>query len=417
MEIVIPYEPRPLQRQLHDSVKRFSVVVTHRRFGKTIFAINHLLRAALTCTLEAPRYGYIAPFRDQAKSIAWDYLKRYAGVIPGVAFNESELRADLPNGSRIRLFGADNYHALRGLYFDGVVLDETAQIAPVVWQEVVRPALSDRRGFAIFTGTPLGKNFFWELLDKSEGQPDWFSAVFPASRTQVVDAAELDAARREMGADRFAQEYECSFEAAIQGAYYADLLSQAEKDGRIAGVPYEPRAEVWTAWDLGIDDCTSIWFVQVVGREWRVIDHYEASGAGLEHYVKVLRDKPYIYAGHLLPHDAEVKELGTGLSRMETLAGLGLRNARVVPLQRVEDGIQAVRTTIPKCWFDATKCKRGLEALRQYRKEWDDKTQTFRVRPLHDWTSHAADAFRYLALGLRVEEPMKPLKYNDGWIV
>lgn len=417
MNIEIPYSPRPLQRELHDAVKRFSVIVTHRRFGKTIFAINHLLRAALQNTQESPRYGYLAPYRDQAKSIAWDYLKKFASPIPGVQFNETELRCDLPNGARIRLFGADNYHALRGLYFDGVVLDETAQIAPVVWQEIVRPALSDRRGFAIFTGTPLGKNFFWELLDNAQGQPDWMAAVYPASITGVVASDELDAARREMGEDRYAQEYECSFEAAIQGAYYADLLTRAEKEGRITGVPYEPRAEVHVAWDLGIDDCTSLWFAQIIGREWRIIDFYEASGTGLDHYVKVLKEKPYVYGGQLLPHDAEVKELGTGLSRVETLTSLGLRNIQIVKRQSVEDGIQAVRNVLPKCWFDATKCKRGVEAMRQYRKEWDDKTSTFRLRPLHDWTSHAADAFRYLALGMKPKEQWQPIKYSNAGIV
>lgn len=416
------YAPRPLQERLHGSLKRFNVLVAHRRFGKTVFAINELIARAAECERETPRYAYIAPFFNQAKDVAWEYLKRYAGAIPRVAINESELRADLPGGARIRLYGADNPDRLRGLYLDGVVLDEYAQMHPRVWPEVIRPALADREGWAVFIGTPMGRNQFSELyeaaLRQAEDDPAWFAERFPASATGVIPAAELAAARAAMSEDQYAQEFECSFEAAVLGSYYGKPLAQAEADARIAAVPWEPRLPVHTAWDLGIGDSTAIWFCQQAGREVRLIDYYEASGVGLDHYAKLLREKPYVYGDHILPHDAEVRELGSGRSRVETLRSLGIE-PRVLPAARIEDGIDAVRNLLPRCWFDAGRCARGLEALRQYRREYDDRLKAFKARPLHDWSSNAADAFRYLAMGLRRDDPdwARPIKYEDRWIV
>lgn len=393
------YQPRPYQAQLHRGLKRFNVLVAHRRFGKTVFCINELIDRCLRCDKERPRYGYLAPFRNQAKGIAWDYLQAYTRPIPGTEFNQAELRADLPGGRRIQLFGADNPDAMRGLYFDGVVLDEYAQMEPRVWTEIIRPALADRKGWAVFIGTPMGRNAFWQIYDQAGGDPEWFAAMFKASETGIIDPGELTAARKVMSPEQYAQEFECSFQAAIVGAYYGKELKAAEDEKRIGKVPWEPTLEVHTAWDLGIGDSTAIWFAQRHGRETRIIDYYEASGAALSHYVKMLRDKPYIYGRHFLPHDVEVKELGTGQSRREMLASLGLK-CDVLPQSKVEDGIEAVRNLIPQCWFDAEKCHQGIEALRQYRREFDDKLKAFKVRPLHDWTSHASDSMRYLAMGL-----------------
>ena len=417
------YAPRPLQERLHGSLKRFNVLVAHRRFGKTVFAINELIARAAECERETPRYAYIAPFFNQAKDVAWEYLKRYTAAIPRVAINESELRADLPGGARIRLYGADNPDRLRGLYLDGVVLDEYAQMHPRVWPEVIRPALADREGWAVFIGTPMGRNQFCELyeaaLRQAQGKnDDWLAARFPASATGVIPAAELAAARAAMSEDQYAQEFECSFAAAVLGSYYGKPLAQAEAEARIAAVPWEPRLPVHTAWDLGIGDSTAIWFCQQAGREVRLIDYYEASGVGLDHYAKLLREKPYVHGDHILPHDAEVRELGSGRSRVETLRSLGIE-PRVLPSARIEDGIDAVRNLLPRCWFDAGRCARGLEALRQYRRDYDDRLKAFKARPLHDWTSNAADAFRYLAMGLRRDDAgwARPIKYEDRWIV
>jgi len=413
-EIVIPYKPRAQLEPYHDRSERFACIVAHRRFGKTVGAVNDLIRSVFTVEREQVRVAYIAPFYSQAKAVAWDYAKHFSRPIPGITINESELRIDYPNGGRLRLFGADNYDAMRGLYFDAVVLDEPADFPANAWPSVIRPALSDRLGRATFIGTPKGKNEFWEIYSNARRDPAWFCMVAKASETGLLDEAELADARKSMGADRYEQEYECSFEAALIGSYYGPELKTAEKEGRITKVPHEPGVKVITAWDLGVGDSTAIWFAQYVGRERRIIDYYESSGVGLDHYAKVLQDKGYIYGGHIFPHDVQVRELGSGKSRLEILASLGFANITISPNIRLDDGIQATRLSLPLTWWDEDKCARGLEALRQYRMDWDEKGKTWRGRPCHDWTSHAADAFRYLSVGYKPMDSWSsgPIKRN-----
>ena len=409
----IDYKPRDQIRAFHDRKERFAIIVAHRRFGKTVAAINDLIRSCFEIDRPNVRVAYIAPYLSQAKAVAWDYALEFTRDIPEIKVNHSELRIDFLNGARFRLFGADNYNAMRGLYFDAVVLDEMADFPASAWSNVIRPALADRRGSATFISTPKGKNEFWELWHEAQDDPNWFTAMLKASETSILDQDELDEARRTMGDDRYEQEFECSFEAAIQGAFYAKEMKEATEDGRITRVPYDRAASVITAWDLGIGDSTAIWFAQFVGQEIRIIDYYENSGVGLDHYAKVLLDKEYHYVQHILPHDVQVKELGTGKSRLETLDALGIRNIEIAPKLAVEDGIQAARTMIPKCWFDEDNCTRGIEALRQYRRDFDEKLKTWRGRPLHDWTSHGADAFRYLAVGYRRESDWgEPIRRN-----
>jgi phage terminase large subunit len=373
--------------------------VAHRRAGKTVALINECIKGAITCSLPNPRFSYIAPFLNQSKAIAWDYLKHYAGAIPGTSFNESELRADLPNGGRIRLYGADNPNALRGLYHDGAILDEFGDMDPAVWTEVVRPALSDRHGWAAFAGTPRGKNEFYNLRNRGlKHDADWRTWILKASETNLLSPVDLADAREAMDEAAYSREYECDFDASVEGAYYAKEMAKADADKRIGRVPYDPVVKVDTWWDLGIDDATSIWFVQDVGQERRLIDHLEVSGEGLPQIVKRLDAKDYRYGRNILPHDVQARELGTGVSRMETLQKLGVQNIEVIEAQEVADGINATRLMLSRCWFDAEKCARGIEALKQYRREWDGKRQVWRERPLHDWTSHAADAARYGAL-------------------
>ena len=409
----IDYKPRDQIRAFHDRKERFAIIVAHRRFGKTVAAINDLIRSCFEIDRPNVRVAYIAPYLSQAKAVAWDYALEFTRDIPDIKVNHSELRIDFLNGARFRLFGADNYNAMRGMYFDAVVLDEMADFPASAWSNVIRPALADRRGSATFISTPKGKNEFWELWHEAQDDPNWFTAMLKASETSILDQEELDEARRTMGDDRYEQEFECSFEAAIQGAFYAKEMKEATENGRIARVPYDRAASVITAWDLGIGDSTAIWFAQFVGQEIRIIDYYENSGVGLDHYAKVLLDKEYHYEQHILPHDVQVKELGTGKSRLETLDALGIRNIEIAPKLAVEDGIQAARTMIPKCWFDADNCTRGIEALRQYRRDFDEKLKTWRGRPLHDWTSHGADAFRYLAVGYRRESDWgEPIRRN-----
>lgn len=403
--IIIPYTPRDQFIPYHERTERFSKIVAHRRFGKTVGCINDKIKQAISNTREfpPPRYSYIAPTYTQAKDVAWGYLKHYSSAIPGIKLSESELWVEYPhNGARFRLYGADNYDRMRGTYNDDVTIDEPAQMDPRAWPEVIRPTLSDYNGGATFIGTPQGRDWFYKVDRDENGKelPGWFRLTLKASETGIINPQELESLRVGLSEEQYAQEFECSFEAAVVGAYYGKLMAQAEADKRITGVPYEPTSQVWTAWDLGIRDATAIWFCQVVGKEIRVIDYYESSGADLGHYVDQLRQRRYVYAGHIVPHDAQAKELGTGKSRLEVLESLGLSNITVAPMHRVEDGINAVRVFIPKCWFDANKCARGIDSLKLYRAEFDDKLQALKPRPVHDWTSHAADAFRYLALSL-----------------
>lgn len=406
-EIVIPYKPRQQFEAYHDRKERFSKIVAHRRFGKTVGCINELIRAALTNTRKfpPPRYSYIAPTYAQAKDVAWGYLKYYSQPIPGIEARESDLTVIYPNGQIVKLYGADNYERLRGLYNDGIVIDEPAQIDPRAWPEVIRPTLSDRMGWATFIGTPAGRDWFYKIDRGEDGAelPDWFRLTLKASETGVVPAAELESLKEGLSDSQYAQEFECSFEAAIIGAYYGKQMASLVQAGdRIAGVPYDPAARVYTAWDLGYRDATAVWFVQVIGREIHVIDYYECMGSDIAVDVKAVLDKPYNYEKHIFPHDAWATEKQTGKTTIQFIEPLGIKTRDVerAPDHRVEDGITNTVAFLPRCWFDAKKCARGIEALTLYRAEYDDKRMVIKTKPLHDWTSHAADAFRYLAMTL-----------------
>jgi len=417
----LPYSPRRQFGELHDRQARWAIVVAHRRAGKTVACVTALIRAAATCARPNPRFAYVAPQLNQAKDIAWTYLQDYTACFgPVRRINASELWIELPsNLARIRIYGADNPDRLRGLYLDGVVLDEYGDMDPAIWSQVLRPALSDRAGWATFIGTPKGRNGFHRLWTAAQDDPDWFVLNLKASQTGLLDTKELADARKTMSDDDYAQEYECSFEAAVRGAYYGRELNAAEAADppRIASVPHDPRLPVHTAWDLGIADSTVIWFIQQAGRETRVIDVLKGEGVGLDWYAKRLQERDWLWGNHYLPHDAEVRELGTGKSRTEILAGYGIR-ATICPNLPVEDGIQAVRLLLATCWFDKDKCRQGIEALRMYRRDYDDKRQEFRIRPLHDWTSHYADALRYFAVGHREQGPVaRPVKRDMRWVV
>ncbi len=422
--IVIPYAPRALQLQVHEALDeaRFVVVVAHRRFGKTVLAINQLIKAATDCEKPRPRFAYIGPTYRQAKAVVWDYLKHYARDIPGTTFNESELRADFMNGGQVRIYGADNPDSLRGLYLDGAVLDETGLMQSRVWQEVVRPALSDRNGWALFIGTPNGQNLFWELRNQAGQGDTWRLFEFRASETGVLAQVELDDARRSMSDDAYLQEFECSFEAAVKGAIYGRVMQILREQGRITAVPYDPLLPVFTAWDLGIGDAMAIWCAQRErSGDIRVIDYYENSGEGLGHYVNWLNARGYTYERHFLPHDAAVRELGTGKSRVEMIRSLGL-NTEVLGALPVEDGIEATRMFLRRCWFDAERCKAGIDALVSYHRRQNSRTETY-GNPEHDWSSHGADAMRYLATALRHAPDnwaglkMPKIKYSNAGIV
>lgn len=397
MKVVIPYKPREHQKEVHKKLKRFNVLVCHRRFGKTVLCINELLKRCMTATLPRPRYYYLAPTYSMAKRTAWDYLKHYTEVIPNTTYHETELRCDLPNGGRIQLLGCERPDSLRGLYIDGVILDEVSQMPPRLWTEVIRPALSDRNGWMIAIGTPQGHNAFFDLYDHALHQKDWYAETFKASETDIISELELNEAKALMPEEIYEAEFECSFDSAAIGSIYAKGITKAEEEGRITKIPYDQSIKVSTFFDLGFADKTSIWFVQQKGSAFHIIDYFEDSGEGLEYYAQILDDKKYIYDTHFLPHDANVRELGTGVSRLETAQSLGMRTS-IVPKLPIEDGINAVRMILSRCWFDHEKCKHGLDALRQYRWATSEKGE-IKNKPVHDWTSHAADSFRYFAVG------------------
>ena len=376
--------------------------------------INKLIRKAAECTMPNPRFGYLAPYYIQAKDIAWNYLKEYASPIieHGGKVNESELSLTFAhNGAVIRLYGADNAERLRGLYFDGLAADEAQDIRPSVLTQIILPALADRKGWLDLSGTPKGwGNLLGQTYQRTKDDADWFVQVLKASETGLIDAEELRQLRASMPENEYLQEFECSFDAAITGAYYAREIQAAEDEGRLTSVPFEPMARVQTFWDLGISDSMAIWFAQVVGREIRVIDYYEASGHGFDHYARMLSEKPYVYERHWAPHDIQVRELGSGRSRLEVAAGLGIR-FDITPNIGVKDGIDALRMLLPRCWIDSKKCALGLEALKAYREKFDEK-RGISMGPLHDWSSHAADAARYMAVALQEQTQAK--KTNSG---
>lgn len=397
---------RPQLRPLVTPTTRFSVGVCHRRAGKTVAAVQRSLLKALSCKLPDARTAYVAPTYGQAKRAAWDYLKLISRPI-ATDQHETELRVTLINGARVQLFGADNSETLRGMYYDDVVLDEYADMPPSVWPLVIRPALSDRRGSALFIGTPKGRNAFWEIWEQAGTARDWSRTMLKASESGLIDADEVEAARREMTSEQFEQEFECSFDAAILGAYYGKEIAEAERAGRLATVGVDANLPVHTAWDLGIGDSTAIWFFQIAPDGVRVVDFYENHSQGLPHYASVLAARGYRYGDDWVPHDAQARELGSGRTRAEILLSLG-RKPRLVPQHTVEDGINAGRVSFQHFWFDSAKCAQGIEALRQYRADYDEKKRVFTNKPRHDWTSHAADAFRYMAIAWKTLRPAPP---------
>ena len=409
------YQPRGQFIEFHNRPHRWAILVCHRRAGKTVACVAELVLSALFTSKQDARFAYIAPLYNQAKDVAWLYVKNLTQDIPGIQYNESELRADFPNGARIRLYGADNPDRLRGLYVDGIILDEYADMKPSMWGEVVRPALSDRKGWAVFIGTPKGHNEFYDLWQRTENSQDWYRLLLKASESGLVEVAELAAAKCEMTDDQYEQEFECSFQAAIQGAYYGKELNIALADGRITTVPYDQEANVYASFDIGWSDDTSIWWYQIINGEIHVIDHFATNGENVQFYADKLKEKGYKYAQFggkpfvWLPHDARAKTLAAaGKSVQQQFLELGFAS-RIVPDLSLQDGIQAVRMTLPLCWFDRDNCKDGLNSLSLYRREFDEDRKVFRDKPLHDWTSHDADSFRMLAIAWREEMKPKPI--------
>lgn len=412
------YTPRPHQHELHLALKRFNVIVCHRRFGKSIFGINLAIHRLLSCKLPMPRVFYIAPSYGQAKRIIWDYAKQFTSMIPGVEYNEAELRIDIPAiQGRLQLLSAENPAALKGVYADFVVLDEYGDMSPVVWSEAVRPTLADRKGHALFIGTVKGQNHFWELHEQVRDTPDaeWFTKLYKASETKIIPQDELDSMRKTMSEEAYASELECDPLGGLIGAYFAKEIMRASQEKRIGQYPHDPMTGVDTYWDLGLNDAMSVWFVQSQLDQHKFIDYYEVSGLSIPEVIAEIHKKRYLFNRYVLPHDAAVRDLSTGRSRVQMFQSLGCRNITVVPrIGKKMESINAARVAFSKCFFDSEKCKYGIKALSNYKKKWDDKRQTFSETPDHDWASNAADAFQQFAMSSRPDTKESSTKQYEN---
>lgn len=404
---------RPWQRSTWNSLARFNVIVAHRRSGKTVFSCLRLISELLQKPGSVG--AYIAPQYSQAKRVALELIKGY--LPPGSDVNASELKITLPNQARLYLLGAENPNPIRGLGLDYAVLDEVSQMPSSAWSEVIRPALADRQGGAIFIGTPMGMSgLFYRLYTDAPDLPDWQRYFLPYTATNALPEAEIEALRREMRPEAFEQEMECSFQAAVRGAYWGTEMAQAEKDGRITKVPHDPAALVHVSWDLGMADSTALWYWQVCGREIHAIRYEEYQNTGLPEIIRQVKAHRYNWGDFIAPHDIAVRELGSGRSRIELARDLGI-NFMVAPNWRINEGIEAFRALIPRTWFDREGCGQGIEALKLYRADYQGTREVFSKNPLHDWTSHAADSARYFAVTFderRVAGQLPPLRINHS---
>ncbi len=408
------WRPRLYQARLWNYLERGgkrAVAIWHRRAGKDEVGLYWTARAA---ALRPGNYWHLLPQASQARKAIWESVNPHTGlrrideIFPShlrVSMRDEDMRIRLWNDSVWQVVGSDNFNSLVGASPIGLVFSEYALADPHAW-DYLRPILAENDGWALFLFTPRGRNHAYDLYQMAKNQPDWFVEKLGVEESCVIPQEVIANERASgMSEDMIRQEYYCSFNAALPGAYYAGLLADAEMSGRLRDVPWNPQLPVITAWDLGIGDATAIWFCQSVGGEIHLIDYYENFGVSLDHYASILRQKPYAYLEHILPHDAMVADLSSGRSRLQFLSGLGI-DARVLPRERnVADGIEAVRSLLPRCWFDSEKCKKGIEALRHYRCDYKAELKIFSARPRHDWSSHAADSFRYLARGLPERSP------------
>jgi phage terminase large subunit len=403
----------PLWSALEGGKKR-AIEIAHRRWGKDDVALHW---AAVAAHTRVAGYWHMLPEYAQARKAIWNAVNPHTGrrrideAFPlelREATNEQEMFIRFKTGSTWQVVGSDSYDRLVGASVAGVTFSEWALANPSAWG-YIQPILAENNGWAMFITTPRGDNHAKAMLDMARDDPkNWYAEVSSVQKTGAMTNEALENARRELialygddvGPAQFEQEYLCSFNAAILGAFYGKEMADADRDGRIAAVPLDPALPVHRAWDLGIRDSTAIWFFQIAGREIRLVDYYEAHGQSIEHYADVIDARGYGEGKDYVPHDAKVRELGTGRTRIETMASHGLKPV-LVPAHKILDGVQATRQSLPYCYFDAVKCKQGIAALKQYRREWDDERKTFKPSALHDWSSHGADAFRYMAVAWR----------------
>jgi len=407
ISIPVDWSPRfyqfPLWNYLEGGGKR-AVAVWHRRAGKDATALNW----TVTSAFQRPGlYWHLLPTYNQGRKIVWDGRTKEGRPFLSAwpkdavrAINNTEMKLELENDSIWQVVGTDNVDRLVGANPVGCVFSEYSLQDPRAW-DYIRPILAENGGWALFIYTPRGRNHGHTLLEVAKSNPKWYHQVLSVDDTGILDPAAIQEERDAgMPEEMIQQEYFCSFDAALVGSYYGQEMDLAFKDGRITDVPYDPRLEVHTAWDLGMSDSTAIVFYQESGTEIRIIDYYEASGEGLPHYIRILKEKGYDYGSHFGPHDIQVRDFSTGKSRLETAAIMGIK-FKVAPKLGLLDGIDAVRIALRRMVFDKTKCARLIEAMRQYKKSWNDKMRCYSSHPDHDWTSHPADGMRTLVTTLK----------------
>jgi len=396
----LAYTARKELKPFHVRKQRWAALICHRRYGKTVGCVYEVVKSALYTQKKNARYAYIAPFYAQAKKIAWEYLKQATADF-AVRTREATLTVELANGAWISLYGADNPDSIRGIYLDGVIIDEYGDCRPSLWTRVIRPMLSDRIGWAIFIGTPKGRNHFYDLYTDAVASDEWFTLMIKASDSGVIPEEEIAELKRTMEDAAYDQEFQCNFNAALPGRYYASLVHKMEVAEMIkeGACRYDPMLTVKVACDLGRNDNTAMWFWQETTTGIKMFKYYEAQGQGLQHYIDYLNDTGFTYEEVWLPHDAVAKTLATDRSTIEQLLDAGFP-CRKTPKLAIQHGIDAVRKIMPNILIDSSKgaCFDGVEALRAYRREFNESTKMYHDTPKHDWASDGADAFRYFAL-------------------
>lgn len=412
MTVTLPYIPRNYQLDFEDAVeegKRRILLIWHRRAGKDVACWNFLIREALQ-TKNCGVYYYLLPTQRHARKVIWDGIdesgRRFLDFIPKELIdgkpNQVEMRIRLISGSIIQLIGTDNYDSITGTNPRGCVFSEYALQDPKAWELVISPILLKNKGWAIFNSTPRGKNHLYDLYEMAVSNPEWYVQRLSVKDTGLISEEELNKERAEGRSEELIQqEYYTSFERGVEGTYYGRLIDQARQEGRITSVPHDPATTVDTYWDLGYGDSTAVIFLQRVGQELHIIDYYENHGEGLPHYIQYLKSKTYTYGKHYAPHDVEAGHLSMGMSLRLYAKELGL-DYQVISRTDIEYGIERARAVLPRCWIDEVKCKQLIKCLENYRKNFNEKMNCYSNTPVHDWSSHGADAMRYLAVGIGV---------------
>lgn len=401
------YQHKFLDAMMYDYNR--AVLIWHRRAGKEITCWNLMIFKAIHDRVGT--YVYFFPTSRLGRRILWDGAnkdgKRFLDYIPKHLIkgntNSVEMKVELTNGSVIQIVGTDSIINV-GINPIGCVFSEFSLQDPKAWQ-YIRPILRENDGWAVFNGTPRGRNHLYDMYTMAKRQEDWFAQKLTIDDTNVLSASDMEKEKQEgMSDDLIQQEYYCSFDLGVEGSYYAKYLNKAELEKRVGRVPYDPSTKVHTAWDLGISDSTTIVFFQIIGNEIHIIDYYENQGEGLDHYAKIINQRDYLYGDHWAPHDIEVRELGAGgISRRQSAQKLGIR-FRIVPRHSPLDGIEAVRGIFPRLWIDDDKCKYLIKCIENYHKKYNEKLSVYSDNPTHDWSSHCADAVRYMAVTLKLSK-------------